>query len=192
MTARTRSAKLYYDMMPEAGAVPERREVSESDRACKPTEESEKECSPGSPKAPESWTTVGHSHEYDGHALDDLAISASSSNVHSSSNTELFRIEPEMATSLHDMSNEDLCSFAELHEDLVNDVQIELYIFTYFLLFTRTLSREYLEQAIQRTKGWVAVTDLDDPDRVRRFQIFDMMSARKYISKSLPLPMGER
>ena len=93
-------------------------------------------------------------------------------------NTELFRVEPEMATLLHDMSNEDLCSFAELYEDSVNDVQIELYVFIYFLLFTRTLSTEYLEQAIQRTEGWVAVTGLDHPDRAWRIRIFDMMSAR--------------
>ena len=112
-------------------------------------------------------------------------------------NTELFRVEPKMATSLHDMSNEDLCSFAELHEDPVNDVQIELYVFTYFLLFTRTLSTEYLEQAIQRTEGWIAVTDPDHPDHARRFQIFDMMSARMceltYISKELlSILMGEK
>ena len=112
-------------------------------------------------------------------------------------NTDLFRVEPEMATSLHDMSNEDLCSFAELHEDPVNDVQIELYVFTYFLLFTRTLSMEYLKQAIQRTEGWIAVMGLDHPDRARRFQIFDMMSARMceltYISEELlPILMGEK
>ena len=112
-------------------------------------------------------------------------------------NTELFRVEPEMATLLHDMSNEDLCSFAELHEDPVNHVQIELYIFTYFLLFTRTLLVEYLEQAIQRTEGWVAMAGLDYPDRARRFQIFNMMSARMceltYISgESPPILTWER
>jgi hypothetical protein len=111
-------------------------------------------------------------------------------------NTELFRVELEMTTLLHDISNEDLCSFAKLHEDPVNDVQIELYVFTYFLLFTRTLLTKYLEQAIQRTEGWVAVTGLDHPDRARRFQIFDMMSARMceltYISGELPpILMGE-
>ena len=65
---------------------------------------------------------------------------------------ELFCVEPEIVTSLHDMSNEDLCSFAELHEDLVDYIQIELYVFTHFLLSTRTLSTEYLKQAIQRTE----------------------------------------
>ncbi len=106
-------------------------------------------------RAPGSWTTAGHSCEYDSHPPDDSAISASSFNMRTSSsyrpamngltNTELFRVESEMITLLHDMSNEDLCLFAELHEDPVNDVQIELYIFTYFLLFTGTLLTEYLE-----------------------------------------------
>ena len=90
-------------------------------------------------------------------------------------NTELFRVEPEIVTLLYDMSNEDLGSFAELHEDPVNDVQIELYVFTLFILFMRTLSIEYLEQAIWRAEGWIAVTGLDHPDRARRFQILDMM-----------------
>lgn len=91
---------------------------------------------------------------------------------------ELFHVESEIATLLHDMSNEDLCSLAELHEDPVNDVQIELYIFTYFLLFTKTLSVDYLKQAIRRAEGWVAMTGLDHPDRARRFQLFEMMSAK--------------
>ena len=158
-------------------------------------------------EAPGTRTTAGHSHAYDSHAPDDSAVSASSPNVHASSsyrpstngltNTELFRVEPEMVTSLHDMSNEDLCSFAELHEDPVNDVQIELYVFTYFLLFTRTFSMGYLKQAIQRTEGWIEVARLDHPDRARRFQIFDMMSARMceltYIPKELlPIVIGER
>jgi len=112
---------------------------------------------------------------------------ASSSNVIASSNrpstnglanTELFYVEPELIATLYEMSNKDLYSFAELHEDPVNDIQIELYILTYFLLFTRTLSMEYLEQTIQRIEGWVAVTDIDHPDRARRFQILDMMLAR--------------
>ena len=111
--------------------------------------------------------------------------------------TELFRIEPETTALLDDVSDEDLRSFAELHEDPVNDVQIELYVFTCFLLFKRTLSTEHLQQAIQRMEGWVAVTSPDDPDRARRFQIFDIMSARMcehtYISKELlPALMEER
>lgn len=126
---------------------------------------------------------------------DMIAGSSDRSSINGPANMELFHVESEMATLLHDMCNEDLFSFAGLHEDPVNGVQIELYIFTYFLLFTRTFSAEYLEQAIQRAEGWVAVTGLDHPDRARRFQILDMMLARMsqltYISELLPALMDE-
>ena len=110
---------------------------------------------------------------------------------------KLFSIEAEIASSLHDISDEDLRSFAELHEDPANDKQIELYVYTCFLIFKRTRLTEYLEQAIQRIEGWIEVTGLDHPDRARRFQMFDIMSARMceltYISEELlPMPMGER
>lgn len=95
-------------------------------------------------------------------------------------NTELFHIEPEHIATLHDMSNEELSSFVELHEGLVNDVQIELCVLTHFLLWTKTPLAKHLEQAIQRMEGWVAVTDVDNSDRARRLQILDMMSARLY------------
>lgn len=93
---------------------------------------------------------------------------------------ELFLIEPEIVASLDEISEDDIRSFAELHEDPVNDVQIELYIFAYFRLFIRTQSKEHLEQAIQRAEGWVAVTKFDDPDRARRLQLLDMMSTRMH------------
>ncbi|KAI3322844.1 hypothetical protein HD806DRAFT_116532 [Xylariaceae sp. AK1471] len=91
---------------------------------------------------------------------------------------ELFSIEAEMASSLNGMSDEDIRSFAELQEDLATDEKIELYIYTCFLTFMRMGSVEHLEQAIQRTEGWVAVTPSDHPDRARRFQIFDTLLAR--------------
>ncbi|KAL8364968.1 hypothetical protein RB595_003992 [Gaeumannomyces hyphopodioides] len=90
-----------------------------------------------------------------------------------------FNIEAEIASSLGDMSEDDLRSFAELHEDPENDDQIELHIYTCFLIFTRTRSTEHLEQAIQRTEGWIAVTATGHPDRIRRFHILDMMLARR-------------
>ena len=100
-------------------------------------------------------------------------------------NMELFRVDPEIATSLHELSNEDLRSFAVLHKDPANDEQLELYICTCFLIFERTRSTEYLGQAIRRTEGWIAVIGLDHPDRARRLQIFDMMSAR-YVLAHVP------
>ena len=57
--------------------------------------------------------------------------------------------EAEMTSFLNDMNEGDLCSFAALQEDPTNDNPIELYIHTRFLIFTKTHSREYLEQAIR-------------------------------------------
>jgi hypothetical protein len=91
--------------------------------------------------------------------------------THHIAKMELFRIDHEIATSLHGMDDEDLRSFAELQEDPINDEQIELYIYTCFFIFEGTRSTEYLEQAIQRTEGWVAVTLADHPDRARRSHI---------------------
>ncbi|KLU92421.1 hypothetical protein MAPG_11367 [Magnaporthiopsis poae ATCC 64411] len=90
---------------------------------------------------------------------------------------ELFHIEADMASLLNDMSDEDLHSFAELQEEPASDEQIELYIYTCFLVFKRSASADHLEQAVQRTEGWVAVTPTDHPDSTRRSHIFDMISA---------------
>jgi hypothetical protein len=98
--------------------------------------------------------------------------------AHHMAEMKLFNIEAEMASTLHDMSDEDLRSFVELQEDPANNEQIELCIYTSFLIFTKTRSAEYLELAIQRTEGWIAVIAIDHPDRARRLQILDMMSAR--------------
>ena len=100
--------------------------------------------------------------------------------THHMAEMELFRIDHELTTSLYNMDDEDLRSFAELQEDPTNDEQIELYIYTCFLIFTKMHSREYLEQAIQRTEGWVAVTPAGHPDRIRRSHVLDMMSARMH------------
>jgi tetratricopeptide (TPR) repeat protein len=106
-------------------------------------------------------------------------------------NTELFSVDPEIATSLHELSNEDLCSFAELHEDPAKDEQIELYICTCFLIFEKTCSTKYLEQAIQRTEGWIAAIGPEHPDRARRLRLLDMMSAR-FIDQSVSqAPMSD-
>jgi hypothetical protein len=91
---------------------------------------------------------------------------------------ELFRIEAELASVLDDMSEEELRSFAELQEDPANDEQIESYVYTCSLIFAKTGSTEHIEQAIQRTEGWIAVTAADHPDRARRFQMLDMMLAK--------------
>lgn len=107
-----------------------------------------------------------------------FAETTASMAAHHMAEMKLFNIEAEMASTLHDMSDEDLRSFVELQEDPANNEQIELCIYTSFLIFTKTRSAEYLELAIQRTEGWIAVIAIDHPDRARRLQILDMMSAR--------------
>jgi hypothetical protein len=89
-----------------------------------------------------------------------------------------FHIEPEMAALLDDMSDEEMRVFAEFQEGPESDEQIELFLYACFLIFTRTTSIEYLERAIQQAEGWVAATPNDHPQRVRRTEILDTMSAR--------------
>ncbi|KAF2786116.1 hypothetical protein K505DRAFT_290268 [Melanomma pulvis-pyrius CBS 109.77] len=88
-------------------------------------------------------------------------------------NKPSFRVEPDMASSLWDMSDEDLRAFAELQEDPTSDVQIELYIYVCLLIFTRTASIEHLDNATNRAERWVALTPNDHPDRARRSEILD-------------------
>jgi hypothetical protein len=101
-----------------------------------------------------------------------------------------------MASSLDDISDEDLRSFTELQEDPESNDQIELYIYTSFLTATRMRSKEHLEQAIQRTEGWIKVTAIDHPDRARRYQILNLILTglsqhRLALSKLEAIP-GER
>jgi len=91
---------------------------------------------------------------------------------------DIFHVDSEITATLKELSDEDLASFAELHQDASNDEQIEIYILSCFLIFTRTCSVERVEQAIQRTEAWIAASPTDHPDRSRRFQILDEMLAR--------------
>jgi hypothetical protein len=85
-----------------------------------------------------------------------------------------------MVSLLHDMSDEDLNSFAELQGDPANSAQIQLFIYACFLIFTRTGSMKFLERAIQQAGTWVAETADDHLDRARHSEILDMISARMW------------
>ncbi|KAK4169546.1 CHAT domain-containing protein [Cladorrhinum sp. PSN259] len=91
---------------------------------------------------------------------------------------EPFLIDDGMAALLSDLDDEELRGFVQADEGPQNDEQIEQHIYVCFLCFTRTNMLEHLEEATQRAEGWVAVTDADNPDRPRRFQILDMLTAR--------------
>jgi hypothetical protein len=91
---------------------------------------------------------------------------------------EMFHIEQEMVNLLHDLSDEELQSFVRLHDDFSTDIQIELFIYVCFLIFTRTGSVEYLQQAMECAEAWVKVTPKDNIDQARRLEIFRLMSVK--------------
>jgi hypothetical protein len=104
---------------------------------------------------------------------------------------ELFRVEVrEIANVLSGWTVEELHIFvqdptceeelADIIQDPTCDTEIELFIYICYFIYTRTMSMKYLEQAIQRTEGWAAAVAIDHSDRPRRFQMLDMMSARKF------------
>ena len=97
--------------------------------------------------------------------------------------TKHFTIEPEMVSTLHDMDDEDLRSFAELHEDPTSSVQFELCICTCFLVFKRTGSTEYLQRAVQRAKEWVTLTPDNHRQHAQRSEVSNMLSARMYLAE---------
>ncbi|KAL6798176.1 CHAT domain-containing protein [Trichoderma sp. SZMC 28012] len=90
---------------------------------------------------------------------------------------EEFHIDPELLSSLHEASEQDLQVLAELHEDPANDDQIELYIYLCFLIFQKSCNTQSLEQAIQRAEGWAAATAASHPDHDRRHSIMDTLVA---------------
>ncbi|KAL6825569.1 CHAT domain-containing protein [Trichoderma sp. SZMC 28015] len=88
---------------------------------------------------------------------------------------EDFHIDAELLSSLHEASEEDLQFLAELHEDPVNDDQIELYIYLCFLIVRKSYNKQSLEQAIQRAEGWAAATASSHPDHDRRCSILNTL-----------------
>ncbi|KAI0852643.1 CHAT domain-containing protein [Daldinia vernicosa] len=91
---------------------------------------------------------------------------------------KLFHLDPEIINDLGDMNNEELLLLSMMHEDTVIDNQVELYIYTSLLLFTRNQSFECLRRAMQLTKQWITALGLFDHDRERRFGILNFLSLR--------------
>jgi hypothetical protein len=91
---------------------------------------------------------------------------------------EIFKIEPEMVKSLDNMNEEELLAFiAELQDTPFSDSQMELYIYTRFLAFTRIGPKEHLESALQMTQFWVTATPDNHADRKRRIEILGKVVA---------------
>ncbi|KAI1370096.1 CHAT domain-containing protein [Hypoxylon crocopeplum] len=79
-----------------------------------------------------------------------------------------------MVSLLGQLNNNELCSFS-IEYDEPGDAAIELKIYAFFLIFTRTLSPEHLNEAIQCANRWNESLGIDNPDRLRRCQIVDEM-----------------
>lgn len=90
---------------------------------------------------------------------------------------EPFRIEPEMAGLLKNMSDEELRSFVELQQDPTNDTETELFIYASLLISSRLNCIGFIEQAHGQANQWVAVTPVGHTDRDRRFKILDFLLA---------------
>lgn len=73
-------------------------------------------------------------------------------------------IDAELLSLLQEASEEDLQALAELHEDLTNDDEVELYIYLRFLSFRRSHNVQCLRQAIQRAFARAMATATSHPD----------------------------
>ena len=92
-------------------------------------------------------------------------------------NMASFTIEPDLKATLLEMSEEDLMAFVELQEDSFSGAPVELTIFMHFLIYHRKGGLENIEHARHLSEAWVASTAADDPDRTRREEISNMLSA---------------
>jgi CHAT domain-containing protein len=100
-----------------------------------------------------------------------------------------FDIDPEMATLLHESSDEDLLDLSKSHQEH-NIEGIELHIYTLFLLFMRTGSIESLEAAVLQAEGWVAETPDNHPHKQRRSNIYDSLLANMMGAKERAQVVG--
>jgi hypothetical protein len=88
---------------------------------------------------------------------------------------EPFNLDPEMATLIPTLSEEDLLNLALAHEELSNDSAIELFICCCLSLFKLTGSLHHLQRGEQQAEGWVAITDPSHPQRSHRLEILTTM-----------------
>ena len=87
--------------------------------------------------------------------------------------TRLFQIDHELTATLHDPSDEELGSFAELHGDGVDESQKQTSIFACLQLYERTGSSEWVERAYTQAEGWRAgAVDEVEGVRVTRIMAF--------------------
>ncbi|KAH6702785.1 CHAT domain-containing protein [Leptodontidium sp. MPI-SDFR-AT-0119] len=88
-----------------------------------------------------------------------------------------FCVDPELTSSILELSEDELRAFAEFHEDLTTDEQIELYIFTRCILATRSRSEADAQLAIQYAEGWADGLSENVPEGARRRRILDNVAS---------------
>lgn len=87
---------------------------------------------------------------------------------------EPFRIEAELASTLDQLSAEELYSFAKRRKYPDDDYQIELYIYACFLLYKKfpSATNTFLTwAAFRRARRWIVETSLHHHDHGRRQSI---------------------
>lgn len=84
---------------------------------------------------------------------------------------EEFQIDAEVISSLLELDNDELEAFAELHEDMTDDNEVELFIFTCWHIFKKTGSPNWADKCLEKAQRWAASTPLDDEQYKRRCQM---------------------
>ncbi|KAI1740156.1 CHAT domain-containing protein [Xylaria scruposa] len=102
--------------------------------------------------------------------------------TNSTAGKKLFKVDAEMASCLQDLDDESLHYFLEIEEENTENDPDELFIYTCFLIFSRSQNIEYLDRAIQRAQSWLSSTPTENEDRARRFEILNIA-----IEKRIPL-----
>jgi tetratricopeptide (TPR) repeat protein len=92
---------------------------------------------------------------------------------------EPFDITPEMATRIHEMDNQQLLHFSQNRENPTDDADMEVRIYTDYIIFQRQKSMSHLDEAIRRATPWFAATPNTHPDQDRRRSILDTLVAQK-------------
>ncbi|KAH8126913.1 hypothetical protein LI328DRAFT_163948 [Trichoderma asperelloides] len=96
--------------------------------------------------------------------------------------TKEFHIDAKLKSFCNEASEEDIQALvAELHEDPINDAEIELYIYLHFLHFQKSKDTKHLEQAIQLAEKWAAVTPSSHPDYNRRYRLLNTVTIRGHL-----------
>lgn len=99
---------------------------------------------------------------------------------------DLFQIDEDLATLLHDLSEEDLVAFSDLYVDPGDASGIQVYIFSCVQLYLRNESLEWIKRAYTQANAWEAAeSDPDQKVRAARIKAVVLGRARSEHRHSL-------